>query len=210
MSCDPLIYKIVGSERHSRLGRLPDELLVKIMSCLALEDVLRLRHASRIFMRLFSSGPLFKSHHLTEKQDSRRFCDTVRIWAAPSASFSRQEQGHHLSMCSDCSKFRDGDILGRTLLPNMPWLYCSGCRTMHREMHFSKLQRREKDDSRVRVGHEGCIKLCDHNYLNIRQVKARASSKPLQELVCPYSQNNSAPKCTATTCPADDRARAES
>ncbi|KAJ6790195.1 hypothetical protein PWT90_11072 [Aphanocladium album] len=205
-----MIKGSVQNHSGSRLLRLPDGLLAKIMSHMVLEDLLRLRYTSRTFMRIFSNDAQFRCHHLTAEQDARRFRDTVRIWAAPAAFYPGQQQYSKYLLCDECAMRRNGDLLGKAMLRNMPSLYCSGCRTVHREMHFSQLQREHSCDStRVCLGHEGCTRICVHQFLSLSQVSARAASNGHQSFVCKYRHGKSLPACAAATCPADNRPRTQ-
>lgn len=151
---------------------------MKMMRRMDLEEILRLRHTSRVFMRLFNDRT-FEPHHLTAKQDFKRFCDTARLWAVPAEFFPGQKMLLSVPLCDACSAKRQEDHLGRPLLAKMDSLYCSGCRATHRDMHFSALQRGEKnDDARVCLGHEGAVSPCSHLSASLVQVKARANRTP--------------------------------
>ncbi|KAJ3478644.1 hypothetical protein NLG97_g8521 [Lecanicillium saksenae] len=195
---DPIFRRVAVNKIYSPFARLPDDILITIMTRMNLEEVLRLRHTSRVFMRLFSLHPCFKPLHLTAAQDEKRFHDTVRIWASPSAFYAGQQQSSRLKMCAACDKLRNRDLLGRELLPPMRFLYCAGCRTAHREMHFSQVQRREPSDHlRICIGHEGHFMLCKHVSLSLHQVKELADSQ-LQNTIRNGRQTaNSAPSASA-------------
>ncbi|KAM3501089.1 hypothetical protein MY10362_005832 [Beauveria mimosiformis] len=147
---DVILNRIFRNQLNSPLARLPDHILVNIMRSSDLESLFRLRHTSRIFMILFSVNPAFKSLHLTS-DDHQRFYDTARLWEVPRTIIPTQQEAFFLEprhICQSCLKRRKGDPFGRTLLSSMPVLYCSGCRTTHREMHFSARMRNAIDDDR--------------------------------------------------------------
>ncbi|KAM3520043.1 hypothetical protein MY4038_009582 [Beauveria bassiana] len=175
---DHLLRRIFENQLYSPLARLPDHILVNIMRSSDLKSLFRLRHTSRIFMILFSVNPAFKSLHLTS-DDHQRFYDTARLWEVPRRIIPTHQEAFFLEsrrICQICLNSRKGDRLGRTLLSSMPVLYCSGCRTTHREMHFSARMRNAIDDDRVCVGHEGHLILCAHRSVDLQQAKLDAAS----------------------------------
>ena len=132
------------------LGRLPDKLLTKIMLLLDRDDILRLRHTSRDFMRLFSESPEFCSYRV-ENDGSCPKSSAERVWAMPKWSFPNQAAAScKWKLCSSCSAKRQGDFFGYSFLGSMPWLHCSGCETTHRAMHFSALQRHQGSHGSLR------------------------------------------------------------
>ncbi|KAM3435120.1 hypothetical protein NHJ13734_005690 [Beauveria thailandica] len=147
---DFILDRIFYNQLNSPLARLADHILVNIMRSSDLESLFRLRHTCRIFMILFSVHPAFKSLHLTS-DDRQRFYDTARLWEVPRTIIPTHQEAFFLGsrrICQSCLKCRKGDPFGRTLLSSMPILYCSGCRTTHREMHFSARMRNAADDDR--------------------------------------------------------------
>ena len=162
-NADILVQNAYKNQILSPLLRLPDKVLVVLMKSFDLDIMLRLRHVSRIFMWLFSTDMAFEEYRLTPQQDEERYNDTARVWTPPSSSFKAQAAGYFGRMCSGCSLKRNGDILGKALLDDMPLLYCSRCRTKHTIIHFSERQRQLPETSdRVCIGHEGFFYLCDH------------------------------------------------
>ncbi len=203
---DLLSQRIIENQLYSPLARLPDHVLVNIMSSCDLESLARLRHTSRIFMILFSVNPAFKSLHLTSDDDPR-FRDTARLWEVPRSIIPTHQEVIFLEtqrMCQSCLTRRKGDRLGRTLLSSMPLLYCSGCRTTHREMHFSARMRSATDSDRLCVGHEGHLIICRHRVLSLQQAKLDAASGAKNQ-PCPFVHDTTRPTCDSNTCPADNR-----
>lgn len=174
------------------------------MESAGLTDLLRLRHTSRVFMRLFSQHKSFKRHHLTQADDCERYHDTTRIWAAPRCYFPHQTAHPTLSMCADCSKNRQGDILGRNLLQSMPHLYCSGCKTTHREMHFTEDEQIAEDEERICIGHEGTLQVCKELMITLHQVVARCR-RPGRAIACCNRAHGQCQtdKCDMSACPGD-------
>lgn len=184
------------------------------MTTLSIDDLLRLRHTSRIFMRIFSENNAFKKYHLTIEHDRERYLNTMRIWATPIASFYNQAISFYGgNLCSRCSEVRRGDVLGLGILQNMPFLYCARCNKKHREIHFSLLQRKETDDSeRICVGHEGRLYICDHWALSFHQLQAiaRQSTGEATILSCSDSQHGlGRPECQHQLCQYDNNPTAK-
>lgn len=212
---DNFVLFLYRNIRGSPLLRLPDQIVVKIMMCVELEDLLRLRHISRTFMRLFSIEPFFHQYHLTDKQSHKRLYHTHRVWSVPRSLFPSQIKAYFPdpAICDKCSQKRNGDILGKSLLSTMPLLHCSGCRSLHKSMHFSPFQRQELDDNeRLCIGHEGYFPVCHHIHLNMHQVKGRANSTAggWDKLECcsPHNHDLFPNPCGAESCPADGKPRA--
>lgn len=202
---DILLHRILYNQGYSPLAGLPDHVLVNIMRFSNLESIARLRHTSRIFMILFSVDPAFKSLHLTSKEH-RRFYDTARLWEVPHSIIPTHREAFFLQyqpLCGSCLERRKGDPLGRTLLSSMPVLYCSGCRTSHREMHFSARMRKAMDDDRLCIGHEGRLNVCNHISISLQQAKVDAVSGA-KSVSCPFGHEKSR-SCGSNTCPVDTR-----
>jgi hypothetical protein len=112
------------NHRHSRLLRLPDSLLVAIMERLDTDDILWLRHTSRIFMRLFSQSREFRHLHLKTHEDKDRRQQLARVWAVPRKSIyiSKDGRGRLPPLCGPCESIKK-DKNGKN---DVPFLYCSG------------------------------------------------------------------------------------
>lgn len=210
---DNVVRLVLASFSESLLFRLPDWTLVKIMMMVELDDLLRLRHTSRAFMRLFAIEPCFKQYHLKEEHNYKRLYHSRRVWSVPISTFPLQRAAFFASppVCASCLQKRDGDVLGKALLSSFPFLYCSRCHTSHKSMHFSALQRQEMDDAeRICFGHEGSVRICDHIILNLHQVQCRAksASRGFDRLECRFPHNDGQSPCGVQSCPGDGTPRA--
>ncbi len=184
------------------------------MTTLDLDDMLRLRHTSRMFMRIFSVEKAFTKYHLTVQHDRQRYLNTARIWAAPCASFTGQAASFYGNMCDKCSELRRGDVLGARLLQTMPLLYCGRCKEEHREMHFSQLQRQEADDAdRMCKGHEGAVYLCSRTTLSFHQLQTmtRRFTGGKTAFSCPDEDHGYGGRlqCQRQLCDHDNKVRAK-
>ncbi|KAH7014849.1 hypothetical protein EDB80DRAFT_678816 [Ilyonectria destructans] len=164
---DPIVASAYWNQTRSPLVRLPDALIVTIMERLDLHDILRLRHVSRDFMRLFSQSKAFWKYHLTDAHNHEKRTFLARIWATPVDRFPEQHLRSYIfaPVCDSCINFRKHKGYGsdRELLQAVPFIYCAGCKMEHRAFYFSAQQRHESnDDERLCRGREGCITLCEH------------------------------------------------
>lgn len=188
------------------LARLPDKLLVKTMLLLDLDDILRLRHTSRDFMRLFSEVPEFRSYQVEDKLHPKR--SAARVWATPISSFPNQAATlFGGKLCRSCSAKRQGDYFGYRLVESMPWFYCSGCKSRHRAMHFSALQRQHKTDSdRICIGRECRLVICSHLSFSWDQVSvwARSQKEPIH-FICNDRSHCKDTRCVSKRCRKDAR-----
>lgn len=166
---NPFTTRSFINQTDTRLLSLPDEALIPVLTFLPPQDLIKLRHVSREFLRLFDKCDKFKKYH-----DNSR----STVWATPDPSlyFSGQSVDRLLPLCKHCRAVRGNDPLGRGLLSSLPLLYCSRCKKKHRSMHFSQRQRNIADDrERVCLGHEGAI--CIDKVLFVSWTQAVSSSQ---------------------------------
>ncbi|KAJ2971412.1 hypothetical protein NQ176_g7698 [Zarea fungicola] len=181
----------------SGLCRLPDNVLITIMLLLPPPEMVKLRHVSRDFMRLFSECVEFQQYHLTK--DDEQYAPM--LWAAPNPTVKFPDQAHSQfpPLCTDCAMVRKTDYFGRELLLAMPRLHCSGCKREHRSLHFSFWQRKELEHSRrLCIGHEGACKLDDSFFFTWQHMKFVAPTQ-IHPYVC--DNDETAPnKCSKDLC----------
>lgn len=181
---DPIVASAYWNQTRSPLVRLPDALIVTIMERLDLYDILRLRHVSRDFMRLFSQAKSFWKYHLTDALDHRKRTHLARVWATPVDRFPERhlQSFSSASLCGSCTAFRRRKGYGsdRELLEAVPFIYCAGCKMEHRAFYFSARQRHESnDDERLCKSREGCISLCEHVSITWDSAQRLADAQPL-------------------------------
>lgn len=204
---DTMVRRAYKNRVHSALLRLPERLLVRIMEEVDLDCLLRLRHTSRDFMRLFSSEPRFSHHHLAAEQASKRYQQTARIWTPPTAFFHDQALSALGPLCSACSEKRGGDVFGTELMRQMPSLHCSRCHVAHKVFHFSALERQETDDAqRICLGHQYPFRICSHSAQNIDQLIKFAKYRSNLLISCGKSHNEGRPRCEGVACFHDGQA----
>ncbi|KAH6989665.1 hypothetical protein BKA56DRAFT_668788 [Ilyonectria sp. MPI-CAGE-AT-0026] len=180
---DPIVASAYWNQTQSPLVRLPDALMVAIMERLDLHDILRLRHVSRDFMRLFSQSKAFWKYHLTEAHNKAKRTKLARVWATPLERFPAKhlQSLASASLCGSCIAFRKrkGYESDRELIEDVPFVYCAGCKMEHRAFYFSAQQRHESnDDDRICRGREGCISLCEHVSITWDLAQRMADARP--------------------------------
>jgi F-box associated protein len=209
------------NHRHSRLLGLSDELLVAIMERLDEDDVLRLRHTSRTFMRLFSSSyhETFHDLHLGAHDDDARRLHLARVWAAPRTPIFTPYEGPRYCFleCFSCKSARKNNYISAEaqMARSMPFLYCSGCQKEHRAFYFSLRQRRESNkEDRICLGRERPLLLCSHVRLTWDSISRLTDRPPGENMViCNHKQHIGAsdsrhvgkPAQASSVCPHDDR-----
>lgn len=161
---DPLIAAIYKNTVLNPLCRLPDEILLLIMSHLDKLALFCLRHSSRTFQRLFSS-PDFQQYHI----------GSGREWVSQQTWYDREDLGQMLvrdRYCANCAHMRvhkNRDPRFKALMSQR--LYCSPCKKTHPAALFSSPQRRASDRSRICIGHEGSFRVCDHVTLSWEDIE---------------------------------------
>lgn len=129
-----------------------------------------LRRTSHIFLQLFSKA--------RPSQANKR----IYSWPRPHASFLDPSQRRELlaflakdSYCSDCLAARGAsDWQTRVTLTTERYLHCSACDLDHPACLFTPEQRINFQHSRVCIGHEGHIRLCEHKTVPWRQIQLLA------------------------------------
>ncbi|KAH6898090.1 hypothetical protein B0T10DRAFT_453431 [Thelonectria olida] len=215
---DPIVASAYWNQTQSPLVRLPDVLIVAIMELVDLDDILRLRHVSRDFMRLFNQSKVFWKYHLTDAHDHNKRTSLARIWATPLDCFPGQHLrlSENTSLCDSCTAFRKDKGYGsdRELLKAVPFIYCAGCNIEHRAFFFSARQRHESnDDERLCRGREGCITLCEHVSITWDSAQRLADAPPGQNTIQCDNGHHKVSPCqhvkdgTSKFCCNDDKPR---
>lgn len=215
---DPLVASAYWNQTRSPLVRLPDALIVTIMERLDIHDILRLRHVSRDFMRLFSQSKSFWKYHLTDAQNNRKRTHLARVWATPldHCPAKHLQSLASASFCGSCTALRRRKGYGsdRELLEDVPFLYCAGCKMEHRAFYFSARQRHESnDDERLCRGREGCVSLCEHVSVTWDFAQRLADAQPSGHMVCCQYEHHTVSQCqhvkneTSKLCCHDDKPR---
>lgn len=159
---DPLVAAIRYNSTNSPLLRLPDKVLINIMRYLDGSAMYSVRHTSRTFLRLFSSD------EFTTLQAKSK--NLIRPWAHQFTSQLDQrvlEYYRRDAYCPACAHVRREkrkDPRYEALFHQSLW--CAGCGEDHPAAAFAIWQRREPDDSRICIGHEGHFRICAHRTIS--------------------------------------------
>lgn len=171
---DPLIADGYHNLICSPLCRLPEELLLDIMKRLDLVSIQCLRRVSRLFLRLYCSPP-FRGCHC----DSSLLGSTYDHWCQPKdelrVTWSRRLQvllDEDISnYCEDCRRRRtDESWTTKSTSLTMDYLHCSGCSNDHPTCLFSKTQRLKSPKTRICIGREGFVRVCEHRVVTWKEV----------------------------------------
>ncbi|KAH7368733.1 hypothetical protein B0T11DRAFT_277549 [Plectosphaerella cucumerina] len=165
------------------------------MERLDTDDILRLRHTSRIFMRLFSQSREFRHLHLTTHEDKNRRQQLARVWAVPRKSIyiSKDGRGRLPPLCDTCESIKKD----KNRKNDVPFLYCSGCRAEHQAFYFSLQQRRgSNDDERICLGREHSFSLCQHISVTWDALNRLADRSDGNTIICNNTQHTDASGCS--------------
>lgn len=188
-NADPWYIAYRHNTRHARLPGLPDEVLLQIMLLLSPSALYMLRITSRTFNHLFE----------VEVFDGLKESYEIRWPFSPFGSSLRP----HLLQPEEMNKVRE--ILRRTIycegclyFRNLTeerrktrerlleeFISCSGCKTFHSAGYFSYQQRLQPDESRICIGRQGYIRLCEHKNISWSDLEGmHKRSKDHFEIVC--------------------------
>lgn len=189
---DPLIAARVYNAKNTIVGRLPEELLLRIVDLIG-EDAVALyclRRASRTFRRLVYEPSIWK-----RTKSGPRVPPDGREW---SFNLSNEEYGmlrqrlQTDGMCSDCKLWCsvpvDGPSRQRAQAANLssrrqngftckfrgPWLpllHCHPCGTHQDPLQFSLSEQDFGRQDRTCLGRQGAVKLCDHVQLSWAEIE---------------------------------------
>lgn len=187
----------LGTTEASKLQRLPDEILLIIVSFLSsttdrecLIAFFHLQQVSRRLRRLMQdrkflhhpfshkdccqwcSGGHKDRHTLAEVPSKERHCFQHKVGATQSEGLGKLIRKN--TTCERCQKHRDErersaiDINCKFQALNPSrWLYCVDCRTTHPEICFPSARNTWPSC----IGHQGSIRLCSHKTLSGRYIK---------------------------------------
>lgn len=186
---DPITSPMLHNATHSSLTRLSDEILLCIMSQADDVSILCLRRTCRKMLRLVS-GPEFRHLHAIagegpEPRDwNPWFLDCFRYPRERVPEEARDQLGSLLRKDMYCEMCRTvGEDAERKLREES--LYCSGCKRSHPAGLFSFRQRRgESERSRICIGREGYLKVCQHLVLRWAHVERNLASQASVRTTC--------------------------
>ncbi len=157
----PIMAAAYHNRTRSLLCRLPDVILVGVMQHADPVSLECLRRCSRIFLRLFPAAC----------SSERDFSMNVEQWPWPTSMLSLlpEEKESLLSLlakdqyCQICLTARQSrGWQERLKAATKVYLHCSGCQKDHPVCLFSAKQRQCPQSTRICIGHEGYLRLCEH------------------------------------------------
>lgn len=161
----PITPPILHKPTRSILARLPDNILLRIMSHGDDIDILCLRRTCRTMLRL-TAGPEFSRLY---SRVGQRFSSGYPQEQVPEAA---KDQLHSLlrrDMYCELCRTVESEMERRLREES---LYCSGCRLSHLVGLFSFRQRRsESDRTRICIGREGYLRACQHLTVSWAQIE---------------------------------------
>ncbi|KAK3936576.1 hypothetical protein QBC46DRAFT_394732 [Diplogelasinospora grovesii] len=202
MDMDPLIAPTFHNLTRSPLCSLPDDILLRVMSQADDVSLFCLRRTSRIFLRLFGDRRFRRVHD-----------ESYFTWPWPArARWTRERVAAHVKphlrpllqrdlYCETCRNF--GPEAKRRLRTEL--IYCSGCDTKHPAGLFSYDQRHGPPNTRICIGREGHVRICDHLVLTCADVERwLATGRPwLVQKCCDRSHRNA---LNPSPCGSEDHA----
>lgn len=197
---DILVQNVRRNRRNSPLLRLPEETLLLLMRNMDIDTVLRLRHVSRTFMRLFHIEESFEGYYFTKRQGYTRFKHVARVWAVPNLSFQNQSSSWIKPVCDDCRLLLGCNHYSASTTANSPRLHCAACERTHERCHFSENQQQEPDVERICKAHERKFTLCKHMSLSLQQIKWQAKTRNKVDIPCSRDHERKGIQCSNTKC----------
>ncbi|KAJ9155588.1 hypothetical protein NKR23_g1965 [Pleurostoma richardsiae] len=180
-------------------SRLPEELLLKIMTSLTLSGLYLLRHTSRVFMRLFED-PCFDTvrdrPRLEHERDVWSHVDVDLLQRLNRAEY--RHLGKRIARdiyCRPCFGFlnKEGDAAVQRAR-RQPW-GCGACDADHGKALFSPAQRHIPRRHRRCIGREGHVRVCRHMTLSWADVELWGRMddqlrEQAEHIVCQHASHN--------------------
>ncbi|KAM7194441.1 hypothetical protein V8F20_007967 [Naviculisporaceae sp. PSN 640] len=188
----PITKPMLHNATRSPLARLPDDILLKIMKHADDVSLLCLRRTCRTMLRLFSTESQFRRY----RQD-RFLLHSPRlysfIWSlervpepakGPLRALLRRDM-----YCELC---RGVEMREKRKKLEEERLYCSGCKRKHSAGLFSYHQRRRSsNNTRVCIGREGYISVCEHTTISWDDVEDLLDDSA-EGFICKHPSHRSA------------------
>lgn len=226
----PLTAPMFHNATKSPLASLPDDIIFRIMSFADDVGLFCLRRTCRTMLRLFSDARFLRLHD--DRSDVRWISryyrepddNELRPNAEPIAWRRTKDLPWKRERLTEknravllpllrrdlyCETCRTVDPGVESRLQN-EHLYCSGCKISHPAGLFSYEQRRRQDDdsSRLCIGREGHIRVCEHRTVSWDDVEMYRSSgylhKRQHDCRHPDHFSNHPPPGSPLPCPGED------
>ena len=181
----PLTAPMFHNSTRSPLAGLPDAILLRIMGHVDDVSLFCLRRTCRTMLRLFSNRQFW---HLQDHRSTSRWSHNKNVKEYQrNPNWPRQrEPPWKRELLTDKAKILLRPLLQkdmycamcRNISPDVErrlqteFLYCSGCREHHPAGLFSIHERRGLDVSRLCIGREGYIRICEHRTVSWTDVES--------------------------------------
>ncbi|KAK1983078.1 hypothetical protein LZ30DRAFT_715574 [Colletotrichum cereale] len=144
---------------QSRIIRLPDELLLRIMQAAEPAELYMLRQVSFTFWRIYQSKEFNRFYR--DYRDVPYLSTRKSGWAADDRTVQRAKKNAFCAECLPKRRSRQNKLDRKDLIQSQK-LYCSHCRTKHGRLSFSIQQRFTSQQTRRCIASEGSLRLCPH------------------------------------------------
>ena len=193
----PITGPMLHNATRSPLARLPEDILLRIMEHADDVSILCLRRTCRTMLWLLSSG----GDKTPSKQFDRLFDGAFnqgpprgrKYITKPEKVPEAAKDRLRLLLQRDmyCESCRNPDLKKAEKKLQLKKLYCSGCKRRHPAGHFSQSQRSNK--TRVCIGREGYVRVCQHHTVSWAEIEAfmASSTRRVDSLFCNDPSHNS-------------------
>ncbi|KAK1961037.1 hypothetical protein LY78DRAFT_558990, partial [Colletotrichum sublineola] len=160
------------NRRQSRILRLPDEMLLRIMKAAETDDLFMLRQVSFTFWRIYQ-GRDFSKFHRPGRYLFRFLLGRKAGFESDNKTVLRAKQ---LAFCNCCLQRRLSERyqFDRYDFQTRTTMYCSHCKCDHKKMLFSVQQRQSPPEVRRCIGSYGFFRLCPHLMVSTHSVWKKA------------------------------------
>jgi hypothetical protein len=148
------IIKYEHNLNNSPIYRLPNELILMVMTLLPLESLHLSRQAGHRFMVVFARPEFAHLHRGNHMRMNHACSREVKALLQKDA------------FCQPCQAAIMAGDSGRGWTRLRQPLYCGGCKRHHPTILFSVGQRWNTDEQRVCIGREGHVRVCQHKTLS--------------------------------------------
>lgn len=177
---DPIVAAMWHNENLSPLLSLPDHLLIKIVSMLSNNGLECIRRVARRF------PPLCVREILSPQRGNNPRVSERGPLNWPTFGISSYLRPQFLELidrdeyCSGCQAARKSPAWEQRLRRLTDYIHCSACGADHPACLFSATQRLKPARMRYCIGHEGYLRICDHDEgkLSLSRLLAKEPKRP--------------------------------
>lgn len=230
-SVHPLLAACAHNKEFGRLLKLPDEILLTILSFLLpdLRDIYSIRRVCRrlrsvtddysLAFQLFNGHNIDKGSHMLyhdrfiSRENSRApFRIVLPLQSEPEFQLTIMKD----TLCKPCQAAHGGRMPPKGCVfieSSEKNIHCGGCHSHHNTNSFSHAQRQREARDRVCIGREGRLRLCEHVSIGWADIEDHlvASSRKADffeavsdfHIACEHPSHNFACKSTSRPAPSE-------